>query len=500
MNSKLNRLYTLLEECECRQHIMKILNYDMETACPKGGMNDLATDLTFLSEKNFKITNSDEYKKLIDELYDSMEELDVWDKRLVVLLHDELDRQRNVTPELFKKTSETFTNAYPEWLNAKEKNNYNLFKPTLKSITEVVNENISVRNTDKKPYDVLLEDYEKGFTTATLDPFFDELEKELVPLIKKIKNSEYQPRHDFINRRVSIEKQEMFSNFLLKFNGFDFTRGSLSKTEHPFTEQFGKDDVRVTTKYIETNFISNMYSIIHEGGHALFGQNIPEETFTHHLGEGSLSMGKHESVSRFYENIIGKSREYIHAIYPTFKELFSDEFSDVSENDLYEGVNYIDFNNKLRTEADELTYTLHIIIRYRLEKEIMSGKVDFDNLDKEWNKLYKQLLDIDNIDASTGILQDVHWSSGFGYFPTYSIGNALNCIYAKKLDHDLNLKKTVYDGNMSAVLEWMKENVFKTAPLYDTLDWIKRITGEEFSAKLYADYLIKKYSDLYHLN
>ena len=211
-------------------------------------------------------------------------------------------------------------------------------------------------------------------------------------------------------------------------------------------------------------------------------------------------MGKHESVSRFYENVIGRSKEYIQAIYPYFASEFSEEMHDVSASDLYEGVNYVDFNNKLRTEADELSYSLHILIRYRLERKIMRGEADFENLNQEWNRLYKEILGVDILNDQEGILQDVHWSSGFGYFPTYAIGNALNCIYVKRLDKELGLAKTLSEGRMDLILGWMKKNVFEKAPLLDTKDWIYEITGEKFSAKPYIEYLTKKYTDLYHLN
>lgn len=498
----LKQLYELLEKCETKEHIIKILNYDMETSAPIEGMKDIAKDINSLSEEIFKIKKSSEYLLLVTNLYKyQLKNLSPYDKRLITLLYRDLQKEKNISSQLDKKRNETFSNAYITWLKAKEDNSYVEFKDTLKNIYQLETEIINTRidKNEKEPYETIFSDYEYGFTIKDLDKFFDELEKSIVPLFKEVKNSKYELRHDFLHRKVSIEKQMEFSNILLEFNGFDFKRGTIATTEHPFTEQFSKDDVRVTTHYFETNFISNMYSVIHEGGHALFGQNISEDVFTHHLGEGSLSMAKHESVSRFYENIIGRSKEYIHAIYPKFKALFSEEFSDVTEKDLYEGVNYIDFSNLLRTEADELTYSLHILIRYKLEKEIMKGNCDFDTLDQKWNQLYKDILLVDNKDAKTGILQDVHWSSGFGYFPTYALGNALNCMYVKKLDEEINFKETVKKGDMKKILNYLSENIFSIAPLYDTKDWIKKITNRSFSANDYIAYLTDKYTDLYHL-
>ena len=502
MNKDLEKLYKLLEEIEVFSHASQIINYDFETACPKGGMSDDARDMSEFSAKAFKITKSKDYISLVTKLYKKeYDKLGVYDKRLVKELYKSIQKDRYVDAKTQKEASTLFNNAYIIWTKAKEDNSYKEFEPTLEKVYKMDKKLLLLRkNCDKKNlYNTLFDDYEEGFTTTDLDKFFGDLEKGIVPLVKKIREAKYTPRHDFLTRKVPLSKQEEFTKEILKFNGFDFDRGSVSTTIHPFTEQFGPNDVRVTTHYYETNFISNMYSIIHEGGHALFGQNIPKEVYTHHLGEGFLSMAKHESVSRFYENVIGRSKEYITAIYPSFQKIFKDEMSDVSINDFYEGVNYVDLNNPLRTEADELTYSLHIIIRYKLEREIMAGKCDFKKLNSEWNRLYKEILGVDNKDDKTGVLQDVHWCSGFGYFPTYALGNALNCIYVKALDKDVDLKKTLLAGHMDTILDWMKNHVFKKAALLNTKDWIKEISGEEFSALPYVDYLTKKYTEIYHL-
>ena len=497
----LDELFAKLSQRERKEHICKILSYDMETAAPKGGMMEDADNITSLQAEIFKLKKDPDYIFSVHKLFTTdYETLDVWSKRLIELLHRDLEQQKGISPSLDNEANELFSKAYITWIKAKEDDSYEEFKDTLKKIADMERTLVEARTgTCENAYDVLISDFEHGFSSADLDVFFDELEKGIVPLYRAVRKSKYVPRHDFLNRKVPIAKQEEFSRYLLEFNGFDFQRGSLSTTEHPFTEQFGKDDVRVTTKYFEDNFVSNMYSVIHEGGHAIFGLNIPKEVFTYHLGEGCLSMAKHESVSRFYENVIGRSKEYIHAIYPKFKELFAEEMSDVSEEDFYEGVNYIDQKNLLRTEADELTYTLHIIIRYRLEKEIMAGNVDFDTLNRKWDDMYEAYFGIKASSDCKGILQDVHWTSGFGYFPTYAMGNAMNVMYLKKMDEEIGFAKTVKAGKMNVILDWMKENVFAKAPLLDTKEWIKEITGEEFSAKDYVEYLTKKFTKLYHL-
>lgn len=502
MSKEIKELYDMLTEIELFNHASQIISYDMETAAPEGGMEEDGRDMSFFSNQAYKIEKSKEFISIVNKLYEKeYSELSIYDQRLVKELHKTIRDSENITPEDNMRASELFNKAYMVWAKAKEDNDYSEYSPTLEEVFKMEKKLLLLRpDCDQKNlYNTLFSDYEEGFTSSDLDKFFDELEKGIKPLLEKVRNSTYIPRHDFLKRLVPISKQEQFTTEILKFNGFDFKRGSVSTTIHPFTSQLGQNDVRVTTNYYENNFISNMYSVIHEGGHALFGQNIPDEVFSHHLGESFLSMAKHESVSRFYENIIGRNKNYIHAIYPSFMKIFKEEMGDVSENDFYEGVNYVDLDNPLRTEADELTYSLHIIIRYRLEREIMNNKADFKNLNQEWNRLYKEILGVDNKDDRTGILQDVHWTSGFGYFPTYALGNALNCIYVKKLDKDIGFETTVREGRMNDILSWMKENVFKDAALLDTKDWIKKITGEEFSAKPYIDYLTEKYTEIYHL-
>lgn len=500
MDKELERLNALLAKRDRIRHMLSVIAYDNETACPEGGMEEDGEDIVALSEQIYRIEKSEEFISLVKSLH-RRSDFDAFENRLLHNLDLEIRKNEKVSPELRREMDELFQDAYRIWAKARDKNDYAIFAPTLEKIAAISKKVVSLRQDydPEDPYQSLIDDYEEGFTTEDLDLFFDELEKGILPLLDQIRKADYVPRHDFLSRPVPIHKQEAFSRFLLERNGFDFKRGSLSTTIHPFTSQIGKDDVRVTTHYHEDQFLSNMFTIIHEGGHAIFGQNLPERCFTSRLGEGSLSMGKHESVSRFYENLIGRSQNYIHAIYPFFHDLFKEEMGDVSEADLYEGANCVFLDNSIRTEADELTYSLHIIVRYRLEKAIMNGEVDFATLDVAWADLYEKMLGIRPKDALTGILQDVHWTSGFGYFPTYAIGNALGAMYLERMRKEIDVDSLVREGNMEAIRHWMSENVFKRAPLLDTKHWIQEITGRRFSAKPYIAYLTKKFSRLYRL-
>ncbi len=500
MNEKWNRLQELLGRIEQMQHILSVLSFDNETVCPPKGQEEDGRDIVFLSEEIYKIEKSDEFRRLVRELRKEGG-LDAYAERLLVLLSREMRRNESVTPELQSEWSQAQQDAFRLWTKARQEKDYGLFAPSLSRIVSLSRKLVSLREDydPEHPYQSLIDDYEYGFRQEELDAFFRTLAEEIVPLLRRIRLCSYRPREDFLSRPVPIHKQEEFSRLLLELNGFDFERGALATTIHPFTSQIGKDDVRVTTHYDVNSFSSNLYSIVHEGGHALFGQNLPGEVFSSHLGEGSLTMAKHESVSRFYENLIGRGRSYIHRIYPLFHSLFAEEMSDVSEEELYEGVNAVHLDNPIRIEADELTYSLHILIRYRLEKDLMEGKAETDGLDRRWNALYEEILGVRVPDALQGILQDVHWTSGFGYFPTYAMGNALGAMYFEKMKEQIPAEEEIAKGDMKSILNWMKQNVFSRAALLDTKPWIEQITGRPFSADDYVLYLKRKFASLYRL-
>ena len=492
----LKKLYKKLATLKQYDHAMGLLYFDLETIAPKQALEAQGDVLTFLDDAAFKISNSKEMKNLIVYLNDHKDELEYLDQVLIKHMYREYEAQKNITPEFNTQITKIYNKAHIDWLNAKEKKDYNLFKESFKNIVEMQEKVTNLRDYKLDYlYDNYLDQCEKGVLSKELDAFFDDLKKGLISLIERIKNSKHKIRADFLSREVPLYKQEEYGKYLLELNGFDFTRGAMSTTEHPFTSDIAKDDTRLTTHYYLNMFASNMYSIIHEGGHGIFMQRQKEEDYEHFIND-EITNGMHESVSRFYENVLGRSKEYIHLIYPKFKEIFKDEFSDVSERELYEAVN-LTAPSLIRTEADEVTYGLHIVIRYELEKAITDKKVSIDDASKKWNELYKKYLGVVPSNDSEGILQDVHWSSGFGYFPSYAIGNAYNAMYVRKMKEDINFEECVLNGKLDIINDWMQEHVFKKANELDPADWIKDITGEGLQAKYFLQYLEDKYSDIY---
>lgn len=497
MEEQLKKLKETLNKLKLYYHALGIISFDFETIAPKDARENEAETLNYFSNEAFKIKNSDEMKELIVTLYEHKEDLkDELDKSLIEKLYESYLKQKNITPEFDFKMSKVFNDAYNNWLDAKEKSDYKLFKNSLGEVIKVSKEEVELRE-DKLSnfYDNLLNDCEKGMLRKDLDPFFDELKEGLLILISKIKNSKHTIRRDFLTRNVPIYKQAEFSEYLLKLNGYDFNRGCIATTEHPFTSDISEFDARVTTHYYENLFVSNIYSIIHEGGHAIFMQNERPEDHAHFIND-YITNGMHESVSRFYENIIGRSKEYIHLIYPKFHELFIEEMGDVTEEELYEAVNIVE-PSLIRTEADEVTYGLHIIIRYEMEKMICDGKIKLEDINKKWNELYKEYLGIEVPNDSEGVLQDVHWTSGFGYFPSYAIGNCYNAMYLKKLKEDLPFEEKILNGDLECIKEWLKEHVFKHANVLTPKERIKEITGKQLTPKDFLEYLNEKYSKIY---
>ncbi len=492
----LKKLYKTLKLLKKYEHAVALMNFDFETAAPPCARDDENDTINFFANESFRISNSKATKETIVYLYEHKDELEELDKALIDGLYDEYLKTKNVTPSVQLKWLKVYGRAYTDWLAAKKAGKFRYFKKSLAAVVAAAREEINLReNALPDFYDNLLNDCEKGMLKAELDGFFGELKVGLIDLIAKIKSSKQVIRRDFLSRKVPVYKQAEFSDYVLKLNGYDFDKGYLTTTEHPFTMDISRYDARVTTHYYEDMFLSNIYSVVHEGGHAIFMQNERAEDYEHFIND-RITNGMHESVSRFYENVIGRSEEYIGLIYPQLKRVFSEELKDVSERELYEAVNIVE-PSLIRTEADEVTYGLHIVIRYEMEKALCSGKLKVEDVPAEWNRLYKEYLGVTPKTDAEGVLQDVHWTSGFGYFPSYALGNAYNAMYLKKISEDMDFKGAIRRGDFAAINEWMKERVFKKANVLTPKEWLKDITGESLSAKPFIDYLTEKYSKIY---
>ena len=500
LEEKLQYVKQILTTAEQYDHAVNILSYDQETICPPDAMEQQGEVLAFLSNLSYKLIKEPAFIEAAEYLYEHRSELEELDRVMAEQLHRNYLQSKNVTPQLQHEFMLTFNRAFVNWSKAREAGDYSLFAPSLKEVADTNRRMIELRGADaagKTAYDSLLDDYERGMTSDVLDEVFGACKERLIPLLEKITKSPKKIRTDFLSRRVEDEQQAKLVKWLLTQMGFNFNRGAFTTSEHPFTAGMGRFDTRITTHYYPTKFMSSMYSTIHEGGHALFDQNQPQENHDHFI-IGGKTLGMHESVSRFYENRIGRSEAFVHFAYPKVCELLPQVMADVSEREFYEAVNAVS-PSLIRTEADEFTYTFHIIIRYEIEKALFAGQITVEEIPALWNKKYQEYLGVCPASDREGALQDVHWTSGFGYFPTYAIGNFYNAMYYNRLKEEVDVNAAIREGNFAPLNNWMIGHVFDRADRLSPKEWIKDITGREFTPVDFLDYLEAKYSELYEL-
>ncbi len=493
-----NYINDILKQQEIYTHACHVLQYDQETICPPKAMEEQGEVSAALGNMAFKLTKDPKFIEAAENLYAHRGELNSFDRALIDDLHRNYLKTKNITPEMNHEFSLVYNRAFVTWLEAKQKSDFSIFAPSLREVIEINKKDVSLREQALPVlYDNLLGDYERGLTSASLDECFGKCKERLLPLLEKIKNSKKVIRTDFLSRHADEDKQRKFARYLLELMRFDFERGSFTTSEHPFTDGLARNDVRITTHYHEDMFYANMYTVTHEGGHALFELLQPQENYDHHIN-GLKSMSMHESVSRFYENRIARSESFIRLVYPKLKELFPDVLGDVTERELYEAMNLVQ-PSLIRTEADEFTYTFHIIIRYEIEKEMLAGTVKVEDLPALWNEKYRQYLGVIVPSDREGILQDVHWTFGMGYFPTYALGNMYNAMYYNRLKNELDIDALVAAGDFDTINGWMAKNVFAKADRLSASEWIRDITGRDFTPDDFLDYLEAKYSAIYEL-
>ena len=490
----------VLGEAEQYDHAARVLMFDQETICPADAMEEQGRVMAFLSNQSYKLIKDPAFVEAAENLYAHRDRLGERDSALAGLLHRAYLQNKNITPAMQHEFSLVFNRAFVKWSEARRASDYSLFAPSLEEVVGANRQMIDLRGADaagQTPYDCLLDDYEQGMTSGVLDEAFGTCKERLIPLLEKIVKSPRKIRTDFLRRPVTDDQQARMARWLLTQMGFNFARGTFTTSEHPFTESMGRYDARVTTHYYPDQFASSMYSIIHEGGHALFEQNQPQADHDYFLTDGK-TLGMHESVSRFYENRIGRSRSFVHFIYPQVCEAFPQVMADVTEEEFYAALNVVE-PSLIRTEADEFTYTFHIIIRYEIEKALFSGQAGVEDIRDLWNSKYEQYLGIRPTSDRDGVLQDVHWTSGFGYFPTYAVGNFYNAMYYNRMKEEIPVEKSIAAGDFGPVNRWMTDHVFAKADLLPPQEWIRDITGRDFTPDDFLDYLEDKYAAIYQL-
>ena len=496
---KLRELFERLDEIEAYDRCLGKVRFDMECCAPEEGIEQAGEDMSILGKHLYKLTHDPRFEQLVVELHADGEGLTAVQKKTVEHLYDDYARIKNISAELDYEMDSAANRAYGDWLKAKKASDFSLFRDSLAALVDFTRRAIDLRDEKKASYyDTCLDDLEKGGSIEQLDAFFSALRERIVPLLRRIGMEGKPIREDFLSRPVPIPQQEAMSRYLLELEGLRSSALVLMTTEHPFTDNFGPHDVRVTTHYYEDRFVSNIFSTLHEGGHALFMQNEPEEVHRSHC-EDRMSNAMHETISRFYENLIGRSEAFIACVAPKLRELAGGVFDDVSERELYEAVN-IARPSLIRTEADELSYCLHILVRYEIEKALLNGELGVDEVPALWNAKYREYLGVEVPDDAQGCLQDVHWCGyAFGYFPSYALGNAYGVQILRAMEKDFDVFAAVREGRLGVIRDWLAERVFSIASLTTPDEWIRAITGESLNVNYYLDYLEEKFTRIYDL-
>jgi carboxypeptidase Taq len=493
----LNEFKAYLKDIEYLNSTSAVLYWDMRVCIPKKAIPYRGEILGYLSGEQYKLQTSDKMKEFI-EYFSACDELDDVTKSMVENAKKEYDQTMKIPEYRYKEYVIATSNAEAAWEDAKEKSDFAIFKPHLQKVIDFNKEFIEYWGYKDSKYDTLLDFYEPGITTEKLDVLFGELRDAIVNLLDKIQNSDVKIDVSPFNKSFSKESQDEFGKFVLQKMGFDFNAGRVDESVHPFTINFDNKDVRITTHYYENEFRSALFSSIHEGGHAIYEQDVPDSLKGTLLASGA-SMGIHESQSRFYENIIGRSKAFWTCFFPEVQKRFP-QFKDVCFEDFYKGINVVN-SSLIRTESDELTYSLHIIIRYELEKAIINGDVNVDDLPDMWNEKYKEYLGVEPKSDAEGILQDMHWSGGsFGYFPSYALGNLYGAQFLNAMKKDIpDLYENIKNGNLNVIHLWLKDNIHQYGKVYKPEELIKKVTGDTLSSKYFIDYLNNKYSEIYNL-
>ena len=478
-------------------HATGVLYLDATTAAPSDTWEGRGKTMEILTQVSYDLQTDPKNGELLSYLEANSDQLDEQTKREVAVLRKNYDQIHRIPAQEYVDYSVLLNEAQTLWHQAKQEDNFELFAPCLEKIVEYNRKFAGYYQPDMAPYDALLNEYEEGLTMQTLDAFFAQLRETIVPLIDRIRGAE-QIDHSFLHKHYPAAQQRVFSDYLMEVMGLDRKHCGIAETEHPYTTNFNNKDVRITTHYHEDNLAGSMFSVIHEGGHALYELGA-DDCYNYTALMGGTSMGIHESQSRFYENIIGRSAPFVHAIFPKVRELFPEQMKDVDETMFYRAINRSE-PSLIRIEADELTYPLHVMVRYEIEKQLIAGTLSVADLPAEWNRLYKEYLGVDVPNNTRGCLQDSHWSGGsIGYFPSYAIGSAYGPQLLKKMEEDLGMIwDDVAKGDLTKITGWLREKIHRHASFKKPGDLFRSVCGE-FDASYYTDYLTKKYTELYGL-
>ena len=498
MSEKLNQLKEILGEVSDINHAGSVLSWDQQVNMPPGGGEARGQHLATLGKISHEKSTSDKVGRLLEDLKQEFEGSDSDDAALVRVAARNFDKTTRVPAEFVAEQAMVTTASFEAWVEAKRKSDFSIFRPHLEKVMDLVKKYVSYFPPADHPYDVLLDDYEPGMKTAEVKEIFDKLRPQQVKLIKAIRSTK-QVKADFLHKKYNEKKVWDFSESIISKFGYDFSRGRQDKAAHPFETSFSVNDVRITNRFESDSPLATLFSGMHEAGHAMYEQGINPAYERTPLANG-VSSAVHESQSRMWENLVGRSLPFCEHFFPELKKAFSAQLDGVSVKTFYKAINKVE-PSLIRVNADEATYNLHIMLRLELEIGILEGTVAVKDLPEIWNAKMQDYVGITPPDDAHGVLQDIHWSAGlFGYFPTYALGNLVSAQLWEKINKDIrDLDDQIRKGKFDSLLGWLREKVHVHGHKYDPQDLIKKVTGSKIDSAAYVRYLTKKYSDIYGL-
>ena len=472
-----------------------VLQWDQETYLPPQGAALRGQQISTLAELSHQLFSDDGLGGLLQTLL-LKDDLPHHEKRNVERTFEDYTKNKKYSPQLVRALSDAVNKAFHSWLEARAQHSFLVFEKDLDALVQLKKEEAGVLGYTHHPYDALLNEYEKGSTVALLDKAFGDLLPQLKNLYEKILSA---PQVDdaFLKQRFPEKEQWDWGMQLLKDLHFDFSAGRQDRSEHPFSISFGAQDVRIITRIDENDFGNMTWSCIHEAGHALYEQGLPVDQYGLPLGE-ACSYSIHESQSRLWENNVGRSYGFWQHYYPQLRQHFPQQLGMISLDQFYKGINKVQ-PSLIRTEADEISYHLHVYIRYELEKRLLEGSLKTADIPHYWNEQYATLLDVAVPDDKQGALQDVHWSHGsFGYFPTYSLGSLYAAQFFAKAQKELpGLDEQICSGNTMPLLQWLRQSIHQKGRYFTSEELCAAVTGEPLNTAYFMQYAYEKYASIY---
>lgn len=497
MSEKMDQLKAILGEVSDIGRAAAVLGWDQQVNMPPGGGEARGRQLGTLGKIAQEKFIADEVGQLLDDLKSEFGS-DSDEAAMIRVAARGYEKAKRVPPSFIVEQAVVTAKAFDAWVEAKAKSDFSIFQPHLEKVVELVRKYVSFHPKADHPYDTLLDDFEPGMKTSDVQAIFDELRPQQVELIKAIAASK-QVKDDFLHRKYNEKKVWDFSETIIKRFGYDFNRGRQDKAPHPFETTFSVNDVRITNRFETDNPLATLFSAMHESGHAMYEQGV-NPAYERTALESGASLAIHESQSRMWENIVGRSFPFWEHFYPALKKLFPSQLDGVGVRAFYKGINKVE-PSFIRVNADEATYNLHIMLRLELEIAMVEGKVNVKDLPEIWNAKMQEYLGVVPPNDAKGVLQDVHWSGGsIGYFSTYALGNLVSAQLWEKIEKDIKgLDEKFRKGDFSELLGWLHKNIHQYGRKFEPQTLMLNVTGSKITPAPYVRYLKKKYGEIYGL-